>query len=288
MSKSTRWCFTLNNYSLDHEDTLKAVPSTYLVYGKEKGISGTPHLQGFIIFKSQNRLSALKKILPTAHWEPAKGSSLQASDYCKKDGDFFEQGSFPGNSGKRNDLESFKLAVKEGVIDKKRLREEFSEIMAKYPRFATDYIRDQIPVPEVESFPLRDWQQELYDLLKLPPDDREIIFIVDKEGNRGKTWFAKYYCSLHANAQLMEPGKKADMAYALQDDLRVLFVNVTRQQQEHFQYSFFESLKDGHVFSPKYESVTRKFHKVHIVVMMNQYPNEEMLSRDRIKTITLD
>jgi len=257
------------------------------VYGKEKGESGTPHLQGYLIFKQMKRLSALKKILPTAHWEIAKGSSLQASDYCKKDGDYVESGTFPKNSGKRNDLEDFKLAVKEGVLDRKRLREEFSEVMAKYPRFVNEYIRDQIPAPNVPAFPLYEWQAELNHRLLLPPDDRKIIFVVDKQGNKGKTWFAKYYCSLHANAQLMEPSKKADMAYALQDDLRVLFVNVTRQQQEHFQYSFFESLKDGHVFSPKYESCTRKFPNVHVVVLMNQHPNESLLSVDRLDIIEL-
>lgn len=283
-----RWVFTLNNYTDAHEATLKALECKYLVYGKEIAPTTlTPHLQGFIKFPKVYRLAALKKIERTIHWEPAKGSDEQASAYCKKDGLFHEQGSMDDNKGKRSDLDDFKDAVKAGILDRKELRDQFSEVCAKYPRFVTEYIRDQIPDPEVEAFPLFQWQQDLYDYLKLPPDDRQIVFIVDKKGNSGKTWFARYYSQLHKNAQLMEPAKKADMAYALQDDLRVLFVNVTRQQQEHFQYSFFESLKDGHVFSPKYESMTRKFNKVHIVVLMNQAPNMELLSEDRYKIVEL-
>lgn len=37
----------------------------------------------------------MKKILPTAHLEPMMGTPLQASDYCKKDGDWMEGGTLP-------------------------------------------------------------------------------------------------------------------------------------------------------------------------------------------------
>jgi hypothetical protein len=63
---------------------------------------------------------------------------------------------------------------------------------------------------------------------------------------------------------------------------------VTRQQQEHFQYSFFEALKDGMVFSPKYESRMRYFKPVHIVVMMNREPDSTLLSIDRYKLVVLE
>ncbi len=57
----------------------------------------------------------MKKIHPTAHWEPAKGTSLQASDYCKKeDADPYEKGT-PPSPGKRNDLLEIANAVKQGM-----------------------------------------------------------------------------------------------------------------------------------------------------------------------------
>lgn len=130
---STRWCFTLNSWTPDHEDTLKTVPCKYLVYGKEKGQSGTPHLQGFITFSKPKRLSALKKISDTAHWEITKGTSLQASDYCKKGSqshdewkehgasgpnfgvgaEVFEDGIAP-TPGKRTDLQGVCDMIKDG------------------------------------------------------------------------------------------------------------------------------------------------------------------------------
>ncbi|ALE29721.1 replication associated protein [Lake Sarah-associated circular virus-32] len=96
---SKRWCFTLNNYSPEEHQALqlafKASTVKYAVIGIEKGESGTPHLQGFVVFKKMQRLSALKKLNPRAHYEEAKGTSQQASTYCQKEGIFEEFGTCP-------------------------------------------------------------------------------------------------------------------------------------------------------------------------------------------------
>lgn len=110
---SKRWCFTLNHHTSDDETYLQQVECLYLVYGREVAESGTPHLQGFFTFKKMQRLSGVKKLLPRAHFEVAKGTSVQASDYCKKDGDFFEKGE-PPTQGKRSDLEEYCNRIKKG------------------------------------------------------------------------------------------------------------------------------------------------------------------------------
>ena len=112
--KSSRWVFTVNNWKPDDEDTFQNLDCKYLVYGKEVGDSGTPHLQGFVTFRGQKRLSALKKVHQTAHWEVAKGTSPQAAKYCKKDGDYFEKGDTP-SQGKRSDLQLVADLIKAGT-----------------------------------------------------------------------------------------------------------------------------------------------------------------------------
>ncbi|AKV62280.1 putative replication initiation protein [Hermit crab associated circular genome] len=127
---SKRWCYTLNNYSEDDVVTMKAVPTTYHVLGKEVGTNGTPHIQGFLTFKSNKRLSAMKKINARAHWEVAKGTSKQAADYCKKDGNFEELGSVP-SQGKRTDLEDAAVMITAGE-SLKRVAEEHPTVVIKY------------------------------------------------------------------------------------------------------------------------------------------------------------
>jgi len=66
----------------------------YMIYGHEVApTTGTKHLQGYIVFKGNQRLSAVKKHLPTAHWAKAKGDFASNYAYCtKEDPCFFEKG----------------------------------------------------------------------------------------------------------------------------------------------------------------------------------------------------
>lgn len=59
----------------------------YYVYGLEVGKDGLKHLQFMICFKKPQRLSAVKKLIPTqGHWEvkSPRSTMLDASNYCKK------------------------------------------------------------------------------------------------------------------------------------------------------------------------------------------------------------
>jgi len=288
MSRARHWCFTLNNYSDDHLATLAGLEGRvdYLIFGKEVGHNGTPHLQGFISFADRLRLGQVKQLVAfgggnPGHWTVAR-KIPEAIEYCRKDGDVTEFGNPPRGPGKRNDLEDFKAAVKSGEHDMATLREDFSDVVSKYPRFVIDYVQDNLPKPAVVAHPLREWQQQLYHDLLLEPEDRKVIFVVDVTGNSGKSWFCHYYSSLHDNAQVILPGKKADMTYVLNSQIRVLFVDAPRSKQGEFiQYDFLEDVKNGYVFSSKYESRIKHMGKVHVVVMMNEMPDENKLSRDR-------
>lgn len=99
LGKAKHWCITVNNYGdadiCQFENTQEC--ATYYVYGKEISDSGTRHLQCYIVFKTAKGLTALKKYWPTGHFEHKyeKSTPQQASDYCKKDGDFMEFGLLP-------------------------------------------------------------------------------------------------------------------------------------------------------------------------------------------------
>lgn len=116
--QSKYWCFTLNNYTdgdLEHLSTLwqdcpdekKGSNITYLVYGKEVSGTGTPHLQGYVEFAGYRRIHQVKAaVSERAHLEGRLKSAQQASDYCKKDGDYEEFGTLSRpRQGRRSDIE---------------------------------------------------------------------------------------------------------------------------------------------------------------------------------------
>jgi len=106
------WCFTLNNYSPEDEESIQRLECKYLVYGREIGESLTPHLQGTIVLLDKVRLSAVKKLIPRAHWEMTKALA-QSITYCKKDGNVYESGVPPmskSDAAKKGIAERWDLA----------------------------------------------------------------------------------------------------------------------------------------------------------------------------------
>lgn len=292
--RAKNWCFTLNNYTPADVDRLAAPIAgvEYLIFGREVGASGTPHLQGFVCFRLRKRLNQVISLIGQAHCTVTK-YILRAIEYCKKDGDFTEVGALPqehrSKKEENSDLEEFKRSVRdEGITSHKELRELHSEVWAASERFCIQYIDDHRPKHTVRTFPLRDWQQTLYNRLIHPPDDREIIFIVDVTGNSGKSWFSRYFTDLHENSQIVVPGKKADMALVIREDAKTFFFDCPRSKQGDFiQYDFLEELKNGYIFSPKYESKNKKLATPHVVCLMNERPDMTKLSADRYSITTL-
>lgn len=122
MEKSRCFCFTLNNYTEEEILAVKEWECKYLIFGKEVGESGTPHLQGYVSFANQKTLSALKKYSDRAHWEIARGTPKQASEYCEKDGDVFEKGKRPLSQKEKGQVEKDRWrtafdCVLEGMIE---------------------------------------------------------------------------------------------------------------------------------------------------------------------------
>lgn len=112
--KSMRNCvFTLNNYTEEEYKKILDWKCNYIVIGKEVGESGTPHLQGYVEWDNSKKLQTLKNLNPRIHWEKRKGTAYEASNYCKKDGQFIEKGQI-SNQGARHDLNELKDKIMKG------------------------------------------------------------------------------------------------------------------------------------------------------------------------------
>lgn len=295
--QSTRWCFTLNNPTAEECEFIRNGASTaqsqfrYLIFGRETGDSGTPHLQGFAIFNNAKRLRAVKLLLsPRVHAERARGTSAQARDYCKKDGDYEEHGDFPAQAGQRNDLE----AIIQWADDFEREHGRPAEspdvavhqpvAFIRYPRFtrALQYRAQRQLFETTTEDQLRAWQRELGEKLKEPADDRKIMFYIDINGGTGKTFFCRWLISQQEDVQVLSAGRQQDLAHAVLLSTKIFLINVPRSGMEFLSYRFIEGLKDRLVWSPKYNSTMKKLRsKVHVVVFSNEAPNMAAMSADR-------
>lgn len=85
--RSKHWCLTLNNPTEADavvEPGKDGSPFVYLILQREKGEGGTPHLQGYCVFKKLTYLSSASKIWPRAHLEVKRGTAEEARHYCMK------------------------------------------------------------------------------------------------------------------------------------------------------------------------------------------------------------
>jgi hypothetical protein len=145
---------TFNNYCEADIDLLKERWQElfkFLIFGREVGERGTPHLQMYGEIKNSMSCSAFKQALTrifggtfnTVHIEICNGSAEQNIAYCRKEGDYTELGE-PGQQGKRNDLASAaKIIVETGGLD--QVIRDMPDVFIKYSNGLSRYAALTLP-----------------------------------------------------------------------------------------------------------------------------------------------
>lgn len=238
------WFFTFNNY------TQQDVIDTRIrfnrickkyIFQEETGKDGTKHLQGSISLITKARLTELKQIDKRIHWEPTKNCEA-ADKYCCKE------------------------ATRTGDV--------YSMTKAKA------FVRSHSKFDKIEP------RAEVMDIIKEEPDNRTINWIWSVEGGVGKT-STSAYLERNFEGVCIANGKGADIKNSIiahlnaGRELDILIINVPRCNENYVSYSAIEEIKDGLIYSGKYEGGFANIEHPHVIVMSNFYPDTTKLSEDR-------
>lgn len=148
MSRSRKYCFTINNPTPADIENVKNLEAVYVVCGSEVGEQGTPHLQGFVYFSTMKSLKQVSKLLPRAHLEEAKGSIDANREYCIKEGDFFEIGTPPLNQKRKGEVETERWADAKRKASEGDLDNIPDDIYIRYYRTLKEIKKDHMPKVE--------------------------------------------------------------------------------------------------------------------------------------------
>lgn len=292
--KLRNYAITIHNKTLDDIKDIDMELVKYLILGEEIGKETKRlHLQGYIeLFKPQ-RIDRIKNMFndKTIHLEKRKGTRLENRRYCSKDGKFKEWGNFDISQGVRTDL----LHIKQLLEEKKKddyILDNYPIYIHRYYKFI-NHTRDilqnklnkQILESRIINKKLYDYQQLILDKL-LNQNDRTILYVKDFKGNTGKSFLCDYIL-YHYDSILFTNAKSSDIAYAYNGETYILF-DFSRTIEGHINYSIVEHLKNGRIFSTKYNSKIKIFNIPKIVIMANFLAELDKLSRDRWDILDLD
>lgn len=132
------------------------------------------------------------------------------------------------------------------------------------------------------------WQVQIMDIIKEKPDKRTIHWFWEPNGNVGKTTLCKYLVVKH-NA-LMLSGKSSDMFHMISkfpNKRNLIIVDVPRSSQDFINYGAIEQIKNGLIFSGKYEGDQLVFNCPHLIVFANEPPDLSKMSIDRWNVVKI-
>lgn len=156
---------------------------------------------------------------------------------------------------------------------------------SKTPRLEGPYYHNVKVKKDLKTITnLYKWQQQILDIINSPPDDRKIYWLVDKDGNLGKTALCKFLC--HNYNALYLSGKSNDIKYGItkyleNNELQVALLDYPRSLEQFISYEAIESIKNGIFYNGKYESGMVMFNPPHIFCFSNFRPEITSLSQDR-------
>lgn len=276
------WFGTWNNYTQDEFNSFKEwcdSETISYVIGKEVGEQGTPHLQFIIRFENKRSFSALKKKWGKLHLENCR-VWRDSVRYCMKEGEYITK-----NINEEDYKDRPATAPRTGraipVNDRPTDRPEHE---LQYEKFMEEEYKDIV---------WHDWQQTVLDLVNSKPSQREVYWFWEETGNKGKSFLTRYldwkYNAIIAN------GKQADIFNQYKTFLdtekvqpKLAIIDIPRSHKDYVCYSTLEKIKDGLIYSGKYEGGKLRLIPHHLIIFANFEPKKCELSIDRWRIYRLD
>ena len=253
-STMRRVCFTLNNYTnteIQHIVSVSEQRGYLYCIGKEVGECGTPHLQGYLEFKSPKTFNTVKGVVGVrAHLEKARGTRAQNLAYCTKEGDH---------------VSNFPVPVCEQVL---RLydgvewyvwQQEIIDLLDKTPDPRKIYWITDVIGNQGKTF-----------LTKYLVAKHRVLLADGKKQD-----------VFHQIAKRLEDEDN-------QDPFQMVVLDIPRHMTDYINYGLLEQLKNGLIMSGKYEGGTFVFPSPHVIVMSNSAPDLSKFSQDRWHLINLE
>ena len=186
----------------------------------------------------------------------------------------------------KNNLELGRMIVEKA----KSLGIAEESLRSEYKKAKELYLKHEKNV-DIENVILRSWQDSLLQYLK--PSNREIIWVIGRKGNEGKTWFQEYMESKYGWAKVIcgmdIKLKKSTICHVLSKrslmSTEIFLFDVGKAfTYDGVNYELLEKIKNGRVLASKFDSKELKFKTPNIVVVFsNEAPEVKQLSKDRWK-----
>lgn len=131
------------------------------------------------------------------------------------------------------------------------------------------------------------WQREIIDLINGPVDKRKVYWYYDLEGGTGKSALVRHL-EIQKKIIGLTGGKSSDIAFMLTqykpEQIKAVIIDLPRCSGGLLSFDIIEQIKNGKVFSPKYESKCLMFNSPHLIILSNAPPDQSemrQLSADR-------
>lgn len=278
---SKNWCFTNFDFKdtswYELKDNLK-----FIGYGEE--ICPTTkklHHQGFIQLKLKKTLGWLKNNFSSkTNFTIMRGTYEENLKYCSKEGKYLENGEFT-KQGQRTDIDDIATRIKEGTFSKSEgIYLKYHAGIDKMIEFTKNEKARKCAKREFDTdISELNLQQKFWmHLLDNVVSKDQILVILDKKGGIGKSTFATYL-DLELGGLCLQNAKSTDIAHAYKMEDYVMF-DYARSNEDKLNYPVLENLKNGCIFSPKYDSGSKRFPRPKIILFTNfQLAWKEMSER---------